>query len=66
MRLYDIKKGSKIYEECSDGSEYFVFDHLDGMYSYCKTEKGATVHLAGGASLIPYKDGYKIGKELDE
>ncbi len=63
MKLYEIEKESKIYEECSDGSDHFIFNHLDGMYSYCTTEKGGVVHLAGATPLVKYKDGYKIGKE---
>lgn len=41
-QLYDLprnEKGIKIYVECSDGSEYINFFHIDGMYSYCKSEK---------------------------
>lgn len=59
MKLYDIKNGSKIYEECSDGSLFFIFEHPDGMYSYCTTEKGGTVHLGMTQELKIYKDGYK-------
>ena len=60
MKLYDIKKGRKIYIECSDGSKYIVFDHIDGMYSYCTTQKGGVVHLSASSPLKNYKDGYKI------
>jgi len=60
MKLYDIPRGSKIYEKCSDGSDWFIFDHLDGAYSFCKTEEGAIVHLSAAAPLKKYKDGYKL------
>ena len=60
MKLYEIPKQSKIYEEVSDGSEYFVFDHLDGMYSYCVSEKGEVVHLGASTELVEHEDGYKI------
>lgn len=60
IHLWDIPRQSKIYCECSDGSKYIIFDHLDGMYSYCTTEKGAIVHLGGGQSLDKFKDGYKL------
>lgn len=60
MRLIDIPKKSKIYESCSDGSTYFIFDHPDGMYSYCITEKSAIVHLGLMQRLKKYKDGYKF------
>lgn len=62
-RLFEIKLPATIYETVSDGSSKFVVDHLDGMYSYGKTEKGGTIHLAGGTPLVPHKDGYKIEKE---
>lgn len=60
MELYEIKKGSRIYADLSDGSKYLVFDHLDGMYSYCKTEKGGVTNLSRFTPLVEYKDGYKI------
>lgn len=60
MRLYSIPEKSKIYAEVSDGSTYFIFDHLDGMYSYCVTEKGNIVHLYRGTQLEKFKDGYKL------
>ena len=65
-RLFEIKLPATIYEEVSDGSKKFVVDHLDGMYSYGKTEKGGVIHLAGGTPLVPHKDGYKISNEEDE
>lgn len=61
--LYQIPQKSKIYEKVTDGSRFVIFDHLDGMYSYCITEKGAVVHLAVGTPLRKYKDGWKITKE---
>lgn len=60
MKLYEIPRQSKIYEEVSDGSSYFTYDHEDGMYSYCVSEKGAVVHLYIGTPMVEYKDGYKI------
>jgi hypothetical protein len=60
MKLYEISRGSKIYNKCSDGSKWFIFDHIDGMYSYCVTEKGGVVHLSAVAPLKKFKDGYKI------
>lgn len=46
MKLYDLPKGAKITDlECTDGSTYGIFDHIDGMYSHITTEKGAVVHL---------------------
>lgn len=60
MKLYDIEEGAKIYEKCSDGSSFIIFGHLDGMYSYCKTENGGVIHLSGNTPLVEFKDGYKI------
>jgi hypothetical protein len=60
LKLYDIPEKSKIYEKVLDGSSYFIFDHLDGMYSYCISEKGAVIHLSASAPLRKYKDGFKF------
>lgn len=65
-RLYELEMPVKIYEEVTDGSSFFTVDHLDGMYSYCISEKGSIVHLAGGTPLIKYKDGYKIYTQTHE
>ena len=58
--LHEIEKQSKIYCESSDGSKFIIFDHLDGMYSYCITEKGGVVHLGRFQPLEEYEDGYKL------
>lgn len=63
--LYEIPRESKIYAELSDGSTWLTFNHLDGMYSYCTTEKGGAVHLSVGTQLVEYKDGYKLAGEED-
>ena len=63
LTLLDLPrhKGVKIYaDEISDGSTYIVFEHIDGMYSVCTTEKGGYIHLAVLTPLVPYEDGYKI------
>ena len=60
MHLYDLKKKTKIYCDCSDGSKYIIFHHIDGAYSYCETEKGGVIHISTVALLKKYKDGYKI------
>ena len=51
MKLYEIPQRSRINCDCTDGSTYIIFDHLDGMYSFCISEKGAIVHLAAAAEL---------------
>lgn len=58
MKLYGIEKGSKIYIE----DVVVIFDHLDGMYSYCydQNDKTKLLHLSASTPLEAYKDGYKI------
>ncbi len=64
MKLYDIPRHSQINCECTDGSKYIIFDHLDGMYSFCKTEHGAIVHLAAATPLQQLGEKlYEIAKE---
>lgn len=62
-KLHEIPEKSKIYEEVTDDSDYFIFDHIDGAYSYCISEKGAIVHLGASQELVPYLDGYKFKTE---
>jgi len=58
MKLYDLKKGAKIKCECSDNSNFIIFDHVDGMYSYNTTEKGGVIHINNCAELKKEKDYY--------
>lgn len=67
MKLLELprnKEGIKIYLDeggyISDGSEYILFYHIDGMYSYCKTEKGGPIHLSAMTPIEEYKDGYRM------
>ena len=60
MKAYDLPNGSKVLEECSDGSKYFIFNHPDGMYSHCTTEKGETVHLGLNEEMEKVEGGYKF------
>jgi hypothetical protein len=69
-KLLDLprsKEGIKIYLNdggyISDGSEYILFFHIDGMYSYCKTEKGGYIHLSAMTPIKKYEDGYKLRDE---
>jgi hypothetical protein len=63
-KLIHIPKESKIMCQCSDGSEYLTFNHIDGMYSFCKTENGNIVHLGCMTNLELLPDGsYSIIKE---
>lgn len=62
MTLNDLdgKHGVKIYCEVSDGSTHVIFHHLDGMYSYCESEKGGLINLSRFTPLVQFNDGYKI------
>jgi hypothetical protein len=73
VKLYELKKGAKIYEQLMSnvGKVFFesdvendpiIFDHVDGMYSYCYLESNPkmVVHLSASTPLEAYKDGYKI------
>ena len=68
MKLYDVPKNSYVIisdknsPEDLEGppgandikpGERIWFGHLDGMYSYCKDEKGRVVHLKGWVQVIP-------------
>ena len=64
MKLYQIPQNSKIY--LKDGS-YCIFEKIDGLYSFCTTEKfNEVVHLSVNTPLEPYLDGYKIKEETNE
>ena len=65
IKLRDIPRDSKIYCEVSDGSSYIIFKHLDGMYSYCETEKGGYINLHRNTPLEKAGDGYKILRPSD-
>jgi hypothetical protein len=60
--LYQIPKKSKIYILNPNSEEYtvFIFEKIDGAYSYCTNGKGCIVHLSASTPLEEYKDGYKI------
>jgi len=66
MKLYEIPRQSKIYETVSDGSSYFIYDHPDGAYSYCISEKGAICHLSMSQELVEFEDGYKFTTPLSD
>lgn len=65
IKLHEIKKGSKIRLETEDkGMETFIFDHIDGMYSYCYSEsdKKRIIHLSVSTPLIKKGNYYLIPK----
>ncbi|MCK9567607.1 hypothetical protein M0R72_01495 [Candidatus Pacearchaeota archaeon] len=64
MKLLDIPQDSKIKCQCSDGSKYLIFRHIDGMYSFCVTEKGGVAHLYCMTELSELPDGsYKLEED---
>lgn len=60
LRLWDLPEGAKIICQTSDGSSFIIFHHVDGMYSYCKSEKGEVVHLNAGAPVKKKGKAYVI------
>jgi len=44
MNLYEAPP--KTWVKVEQNKEVLFFDHLDGMYSYCKDKNGNVVHLA--------------------
>lgn len=51
MKLYELTKGDSFKLAGDDLSPVFIFDHVDGMYSYC-TCGTRVVHLAAFAPVI--------------
>lgn len=61
IRLHELPRGAKIVTDgISDGSKFIIFDHPDGMFSYCETEKGGIIHLSVMTPLVKVKDHYEI------
>lgn len=53
MKLYNVPNGSRI--RLDDGTE-LNFKRIDGMYSYCKTDEGETVHLVAWTEVAVVKE----------
>ena len=61
MKLYDVPDNSKIKVlddiKVPPGAppinkgDILLFDHIDGMYSYCKNMNGELVHLVAWADV---------------
>lgn len=67
MKLWDLPKGARIKQETLNDKgrklgDFIIFDHIDGMYSYCWVEgrRDKIVHLAAGAPMIKVGDYYEI------
>lgn len=66
MKLYECKKGDRFMlnedhvpvppaHRPLDETEVLTFDHIDGMYSYCKDHTGAIVHPAAWTEVVVVK-----------
>lgn len=73
IELYKIKKGSRIKITDENGKHHMIiFHHLDGMYSYCTTEKldrngeATVIHLSALTPLVEHKKYYTIEKRDNE
>ena len=53
MKLYEVPRNTKV--RIKDGEVYY-FDHLAGMYSYCKDKEGQVVHLFAGTEVEIVKE----------
>ena len=64
-KLYELPEKSKLYID----NFIIIFDHLDGLYSYCYLEedKNKIVHIKATTEFKKYKDGYKyVGEDNDD
>ena len=63
MKLYECPKKTwvKVKEEPTTPpaspkpDDIVFFDHIDGMYSYCKNKDGEVVHLAAWTEVEPVR-----------
>lgn len=52
MKLYEVPRNTKIKLKDSDGNyHYYLFHHVDGMYSYCTDAEERVVHFAAWAEV---------------
>lgn len=63
MKLYELpeRQNIKLYID----NQIVIFDHIDGLYSYCWLEKDKIkiVHIKNYLEFKKYKDGYKLKEE---
>ena len=62
-RLYELPEHQNIKLYIYD--KIIIFDHLDGLYSYCwlLEDKNKIVHIKATSEFKKYKDGYKLVEE---
>ena len=63
MKLYEIpeRQNIKLYFD----NIIVIFDHIDGLYSYCwlEEDKNKIIHIKATTEFKKYKDGYKYVEE---
>lgn len=59
-QLYELPEHQNIKLYIED--KIIIFDHLDGMYSYCwlEEDKKKIVHIKATTKFEEYEDGYKL------
>lgn len=71
MKLYDLPDKSKLRVELEDGTMAdAIFDHPDGMYSYCYTEpfksyEESCFHLSMSTPVKLMEGRYEIDSPID-
>ena len=60
IMLYELPEHQNIKLYIED--KIIIFDHLDGLYSYCwlEEDKSKIVHIKCTTLFKKYKDGYKL------
>jgi hypothetical protein len=52
MKLYELKRNTYFHLLDGDGSETFLLDHIDGMYSVCYTNTNEVVHFSASTPVM--------------
>lgn len=63
-KLYQLPEYENVKLYIDD--KVVIFDHIDGMYSYCwlEEDRSKIVHIKAWTLFKKYKDGYKyVGEE---
>ena len=63
-KLYEIPEYQNVKLYIDD--KIIIFDHLDGLYSYCwlEEDKNKLVHIKATTTFKKYKDGYKLVEKV--
>jgi hypothetical protein len=62
MLLYKVPNNTWIAIE----GRYYLFHHIDGMYSYCTDSDGNVVHLSASANVTVMEPEGNIGIREDD